>query len=507
MAPLDPNGRPGISFPGRSALIGLIDDPATKTWTVASAIRILVSLPGDGIERLGPYLASDDVVRVEAALAGLARTDTPQDAFPLLLSRSATDRARVAIYAATRCARFVPVTELSGVLEDALAGNSKITSRKEMLRLIGQHRTLRALSILSEIATRPEVHRDLRIAAGRSLRTFLDEEPAWSALETARAGDPESVTVEVVGPIWRVRGTDAKRIDFGGHVASIGGLPGALVVVCRMQDGPRIKRLRWGGGVSHLYPASVRLDTGDGSFVVIGKLRSGSRLIATRDGTLLLAIVEGDDEFTLRLIDTDRRRIDDPLQFAASWLEEFLHLGFLGDDRVASLSGSPGAGPMTLSVGSFAAGPTSSVVLSDKTEWRSFAVSSSLIWCWRTDVPQLLAIDPASLEVRDILVPIDTTPYAPEIGVPQIDFAAHDQAQLAQLRSAFLRTQDDGSGDIWHPIDGVTFESVELVGEFPDTAVVGLFSIENHPARRFGRRRQGLSPFRPQQAARTQTSS
>jgi hypothetical protein len=319
-------------------------------------------------------------------------------------------------------------------------------------------------------------------------RVWTVPESPRPTLEEARADDPETVTVEVVGPVWRVPGTVAERIDFGGHVRSIGGTPDTLVVVCRMPDDPRIKRLQWGGSVAHLYPASVLLDTGDGTFVVIGKARSGSRLIATRDGTLLLATVAGDGACTLRRIDTDGRRLDDPLPLSTSWLREFLHLGFFGDDRVASLSGSPGAGPMTVSVGSFAGGPTGSVVLSDRIEWRSFAVSSSLIWCWRTDVPQLLAIDPASLDVREIPVPIGTAPYAPEVGVPEIDLAAHDHAQLTELRSAFLRTREDGFGDIWPRIDGVTFESVELVGEFPYTAVVGFFSIEDHPGRRFGRR-------------------
>jgi hypothetical protein len=307
-------------------------------------------------------------------------------------------------------------------------------------------------------------------------------------LEVARNADPETAIAEVVGPNWRVRGAETERVDFGGHVGSIGGSPDTLVVVCRMPEDPRVKRLQSLGAVSHFYPASVLLGKGDGSFEVVGKLRSGGRLIATRIGTLVLATLEGDDGPTLRLVDTERRRLGEPLPIAASWLKEFLRLGFLGDNRVASLSGSPGAGPVTVSVGTFASGPTRSVVLSNKIEWRSFAVSSSLIWCWRTDVAELFAIDPASLDVREIEVPIDTAPYAPEIAAPEIDLATHDQAQLAQLRSAFLPAQEDTSGPILSAIDGVSFESVELVGGFPDTAVVGLFRIEDHPGRRFGRR-------------------
>ena len=78
---------------------------------------------------------------MEAALAGLAWTDTPQAALPLLLSQGGSDRARVAMYAATRCARFIPSAELGGTLEAAVAAaDGKITSQKELIRLLGQLR-------------------------------------------------------------------------------------------------------------------------------------------------------------------------------------------------------------------------------------------------------------------------------------------------------------------------------------------------------------------------------
>lgn len=61
---------------------------------------------------------------------GLAWTDEPGRALNQLLAHAGTDRARVAVYAATRCARFVPRAERRQPLESVLRSETaKVTSK------------------------------------------------------------------------------------------------------------------------------------------------------------------------------------------------------------------------------------------------------------------------------------------------------------------------------------------------------------------------------------------
>jgi hypothetical protein len=63
---------------------------------------------------------------------------------------------------------------------------AKLTSRKEAIRLLAAHHTPGALDYLLRLDGaddgRGDVHRDIRIAIGRSLREFLDDPRAWTYL-------------------------------------------------------------------------------------------------------------------------------------------------------------------------------------------------------------------------------------------------------------------------------------------------------------------------------------
>lgn len=169
----------------RGALDALIATPGTAEWSRTAAVRALARLPEIGAAALEPYLASQQVPIQEAALGGLAWTDEPGRALDQLLAHAGTDRARVAVYAATRCARFVPRAGLRQPLESVLRSESaKVTSKKEAARLLGDHRPLGALDLLLAVVADDQVHRDLRVAIGRSLRGFLDDDRAWRVLAT-----------------------------------------------------------------------------------------------------------------------------------------------------------------------------------------------------------------------------------------------------------------------------------------------------------------------------------
>ncbi|MGI8808437.1 MAG: hypothetical protein ACR2KK_11435 [Acidimicrobiales bacterium] len=172
-----------------SALEALIATPGTAAWSRTAAVRVLARLPAIGIHAIRPYLAADDVAVQEAALAGLAWTDQPGDALDELLAYAGSDRARVAVYAATRCARFVPRSQLGRPLVDVVErADAKVTSRKEAARLLGTHLPPGAVDALTTLGSRDDIHRDLRIAIGRALRGSLDDDRAWQLFARLAVG-------------------------------------------------------------------------------------------------------------------------------------------------------------------------------------------------------------------------------------------------------------------------------------------------------------------------------
>ncbi|TWD82988.1 hypothetical protein FB561_4139 [Kribbella amoyensis] len=151
----------------------------------ATAVSTLGHVPGIGRAAVEPFLQSDEVLLQEAALAALAWTDSPEQAMPVLLAHAGDDRARVAVYAATRAARFVRPSRLPGLLHPVLAGEGvKVTARKEAARLLGELRAPGASVVLTEAWA--GAHRDVRAAITSTAAQYLLHEPAsWAVLQQA----------------------------------------------------------------------------------------------------------------------------------------------------------------------------------------------------------------------------------------------------------------------------------------------------------------------------------
>lgn len=151
----------------------------------ANAVATLGRIPGVGRAALEPFLQHDNVLLQEAALSALAWTDSPQDAMPVLLSHAGDDRARVALYAASRAARFVRPSVLPGLLHPILVGDgAKVTSRKEAARLLGSLRAPGASAVLADAWA--DAHRDVRAAIASAASLYLLHEPAsWALLQEA----------------------------------------------------------------------------------------------------------------------------------------------------------------------------------------------------------------------------------------------------------------------------------------------------------------------------------
>ncbi len=160
-------------------------DVRMPEWARAKAIATLGSIPEVGRAALEPFLQHENVLLQEAALAALAWTDSPQDALPVLLAHAGDDRARVAMYAASRAARFIRPSVLPGLLHPILTGDgAKVTSRKEAARLLGSLRAPGASAVLADAWA--NAHRDVRAAITSAASLYLLHEPAsWALLQEA----------------------------------------------------------------------------------------------------------------------------------------------------------------------------------------------------------------------------------------------------------------------------------------------------------------------------------
>ncbi|MGW5718480.1 hypothetical protein ACWEVP_20090 [Amycolatopsis sp. NPDC003865] len=200
-------------------LADLATAPRKPVWERLSAVRRLASLPGAVAEDVEPFLLDDEVAVVEAALAGLAQIDRPGDALGTLLGYADTERARVAVYAAGRAARTVPPAELGAALRPVLAGK-KVTSRKEAIRLLAEHRVPGAAGELATLWADPDLHRDLRRAIVSAARRLLDDERAWQWLAEATTTSAVATAVTEAGPLTIA---EKHRARYGALVRSVAG--------------------------------------------------------------------------------------------------------------------------------------------------------------------------------------------------------------------------------------------------------------------------------------------
>ena len=160
-------------------------DHRMPDWSRATAVSTLGHIPGIGRAAVDPFLTSDQVLLQEAALGALAWTSQPELALPALLTHAGDDRARVAIYAATRAARFVRPSLLAAAFQPLLVGDGvKVTSRKEAARLLGELRAPGASVVLADAWG--GAHQDVRAAITSTASQYLLHEPgSWALLQQA----------------------------------------------------------------------------------------------------------------------------------------------------------------------------------------------------------------------------------------------------------------------------------------------------------------------------------
>ncbi|WP_189108518.1 hypothetical protein [Streptomyces camponoticapitis] len=180
-------------------------DESQPLHSRAAAIRAAAAVPEHGRALALRYADSPDVVLAEAALAALVWADDPREALPVLLAHAGGERARVAVYAASRAARFVAPSQLSEHLGALLTAEDgvKVTSRKEAVRLAATLLPLpRAAALLSAAFHAPSPHPDVRAAVVAFSTGLLSEEETWSVLTAATEGAPQVLQAVVRTSVW-----------------------------------------------------------------------------------------------------------------------------------------------------------------------------------------------------------------------------------------------------------------------------------------------------------------
>jgi hypothetical protein len=183
-------------LPRQSAAYGglmarIAADAGAKVHARVAAIRALGLLPGESQRKVLRYLEGPDVPLAEAALGALAWSDDPAAALPVLLGYADGDRARVAVYAATRAARFArPSAAAANLRAVALSPSAKVTSRKEVLRIAAELEVPGLVDLLAEVWRLPGQHRDVKAAAASRLAEQMDDPRVPALLREAVADDP-----------------------------------------------------------------------------------------------------------------------------------------------------------------------------------------------------------------------------------------------------------------------------------------------------------------------------
>jgi hypothetical protein len=166
-------------------------DAGARIPARVAAIRTLGALGADGEREARRYLDSTNIPLAEAALGALAWSEDPAAVLPTLLGYADGDRARVAVYAANRAARFVrPSAAAPALRAVALSTGAKVTSRKEVLRIAAELAIPDLVDLIGEVWRVPGQHRDVKAAAASRLGALMDDPRVLPLLREAAADDP-----------------------------------------------------------------------------------------------------------------------------------------------------------------------------------------------------------------------------------------------------------------------------------------------------------------------------
>jgi len=188
-----------------------VDDAGLDRWQRARLARILARLPGRAPASWADLAAGDDVLIAEGVLTGLGHHEPPEEALPVLVRHLDSDRARVVVFALSRCAQHMTPSRLAPYLATTLAEAPKVTVRKEIARMLSQLRVPGAVDELVAAWHREGQHRDVLVAVAGALRGWLDDPRSWAVLEAATAGERHAAEMVLGADPFGLAEADRRR--------------------------------------------------------------------------------------------------------------------------------------------------------------------------------------------------------------------------------------------------------------------------------------------------------
>jgi len=357
-----------------------------------------------------------------------------------------------------------------------------------------------------EIARHQEMMRHLRFpGAGR-----MDEEAGERTLAGWRDAEGDFEDLKPPTPIWRVSADAARRIDADLEQPILAAAGGQLAGVCRLPSDPIIKHLTAYGSVSWRYPGTAVVIDDTGTLNVLGPVPGSGGAACADDGTVWLLGFEeeADDEPApeVREVQVAEGRVGEALgvrpqrpvavvgRFVADLAEPEAEPDDADDpeaepDTADDPEADPGPGSAAIRFLPVDGGEPWTAGTADLGRYALARTWGGEVWLADPGASTLIAAAPGRSGVRELRISLDCRPWMPRPQLPAgFDAQQFEDDQLDRLRGAFVGGWRGPEGGARPFIEGITFDVIELRGEFPDRDVVALFHAAGRPGIQFGRR-------------------
>ncbi len=319
-------------------------------------------------------------------------------------------------------------------------------------------------------------------------------------------GDDEALAPPT--PIWRISAGAARRIAADLDQPILAAAGNRLAGVARLPTDPVIKHIHGDGSqVSYRYPGSAIVIDAAGTLRVAGSLPGSGGTVCEAAGRVWLLgfdqETDGDPAPGARQLLLDEGRLGAPLdlrlQRPVAVVGRFVV--DIGPPHGAGNSG-PGRGRPSVPVVQFAPidGGEHRVTEAPglgQDPGPEARVRDGEVWLGQPGASALTVAAPGRARARQLALALDIRPWMPSPQLPaDLDPVRFEQGQLDLFRRWFLggppdhpeRACPDQPAGAEPFIDGVSFDAVELRGEFPGCEVVATFRAADRPGIRFARR-------------------